>query len=43
VAEGIAIDRISTISYGKDRPFVLGHDENAWKMNRRDHFLVAAK
>lgn len=43
VAEGIATDRISTISYGKDRPFVLGHDENAWKMNRRDHFAVAAK
>lgn len=43
VAEGIAADRISTISYGKDRPFVLGHDENAWKMNRRDHFAMAAK
>jgi len=43
VAEGIAADRISSISYGKDRPFVLGHDENAWKLNRRDHFAVAAK
>jgi len=43
VAEGIAADRINTISYGKDRPFVLGHDENAWKMNRRDHFAMAAK
>lgn len=41
VAEGIAADRINTISYGKDRPFVLGHDENAWKMNRRDHFATA--
>jgi outer membrane protein OmpA-like peptidoglycan-associated protein len=30
-AEGIAADRISTISYGAERPFVLGHDENAWK------------
>jgi peptidoglycan-associated lipoprotein len=43
VADGIAADRLSTISYGKDRPFVLGHDENAWKMNRRDHFAMAAK
>ncbi|MFI5342240.1 MAG: peptidoglycan-associated lipoprotein Pal [Candidatus Methylomirabilales bacterium] len=42
VAEGITADRISTISYGKDRPFVLGHDENAWRLNRRDHFVVAA-
>ncbi len=43
VAEGIAADRISTISYGKDQPFAQGHDENAWKLNRRDHFTVAAK
>jgi len=41
VAEGIAADRINTISYGKDRPFVLGHDENAWRLNRRDHFAMA--
>jgi len=40
MAEGIAASRISTISYGKDRPFVLGHDESAWKWNRRDHLLV---
>jgi peptidoglycan-associated lipoprotein len=43
VADGIAADQINTISYGKDRPFVLGHDENAWKWNRRDHFTLAAK
>ena len=43
VAEGIATGRINTISYGKDRPFVLGHDEDAWKWNRRDHFAVEAK
>jgi peptidoglycan-associated lipoprotein len=40
VISGIAADRISTISYGKERPFVVGHDENAWKMNRRGHFAV---
>jgi peptidoglycan-associated lipoprotein len=37
---GIAPSRIGTISYGKERPFVLGHDENAWKQNRRVHFAV---
>jgi peptidoglycan-associated lipoprotein len=42
VAAGIPAQRIATISYGKERPFVLGHDENAWRMNRRDH-LVAAR
>lgn len=41
VAEGIAADRIHTISYGKDRPFAPGHDENAWRLNRRDHFAMA--
>ncbi len=41
VAEGIAADRIDTISYGKDRPFALGHDENAWQLNRRDHMAMA--
>lgn len=37
-----AIDgkRITTVSYGKERPFVLGHDETAWKWNRRAHFVV---
>jgi peptidoglycan-associated lipoprotein len=40
IAAGIPADRISTISYGKERPFVQGHDENAWKMNRRAHFVV---
>jgi len=38
-AAGIAADRLSIISYGKERPFVLGHDESAWKMNRRAHLV----
>jgi peptidoglycan-associated lipoprotein len=40
VAAGIDPKRISTISYGEERPFVLGHDEAAWKWNRRAHFVV---
>lgn len=40
VAGGVAADRISIISYGEERPFVLGHDESAWKWNRRAHFVV---
>jgi len=42
VAAGIAADRLSTISFGKERPFVLGHDESAWKWNRRTHFAEVA-
>ena len=41
VAGGIEAKRISTISYGEERPFVLGHDESAWKFNRRAHFVAA--
>jgi peptidoglycan-associated lipoprotein len=41
VAEGIAADRIATISYGEDRPFAQGHDERAWHLNRRDHLTLA--
>ncbi len=40
VAAGIAANRIRTVSYGKERPFVLGHDESAWKFNRRAHFVL---
>jgi len=43
IAAGIPADRVSTISYGKERPFVLGHDESAWKWNRRGHFVAGSK
>ncbi len=35
VAGGVAPARISTISYGKDRPAALGSTEEAWAQNRR--------
>lgn len=40
---GIPSDRISTISYGKERPFDKGHDEQAWAKNRRAHIVVLSK
>jgi len=40
VSAGINPKRIKTISYGKERPFVPGHDESAWKWNRRAHFVL---
>ena len=43
VAAGIAADRVAIISYGKERPFVLGHDESSWKWNRRDHFVITGQ
>jgi len=35
VALGIDVARMQTISYGKERPAVLGSDEAAWAQNRR--------
>jgi len=37
---GIGPTEVDTISYGKDRPVDPGHDESAWKKNRRDDFVV---
>ena len=34
VKDGIAASRISTISYGKERPLVKGTGESVWKYNR---------
>ena len=35
---GVAADRITVQSYGEEQPAQLGHDENAWKWNRRTEF-----
>ncbi|MFH2056909.1 MAG: peptidoglycan-associated lipoprotein Pal, partial [bacterium] len=35
---GIDGNRIQIISYGKERPVDLGHDEAAWAKNRRAEF-----
>ncbi|MFC3124458.1 peptidoglycan-associated lipoprotein Pal [Pseudoroseomonas globiformis] len=35
VASGVSSQRLSTISYGKDRPAALGSSEDAWAQNRR--------
>ena len=34
VAQGLPAQRINTISYGKERPEVVGSDEGAWARNR---------
>ena len=40
---GITADRISTISYGEEKPFDPGHNEEAWAKNRRAHFIILTK
>lgn len=40
---GVDGSRLSTISYGEEKPFALGHTENAWSQNRRVHFNVGGR
>ena len=37
---GVNPDRVSTISYGKERPAVVGSNDGAWSQNRRSVTLV---
>lgn len=43
VSLGVDASRVKTVSYGKERPFATGHDEDSWQKNRRAHFVVTAK
>jgi len=37
---GVKQDKISTISFGKEKPAVQGSDEAAWSKNRRAEFII---
>jgi len=41
VSLGISADRLSTVSYGKEKPFCLESNESCWQQNRRGHFVKA--
>jgi len=40
---GIALDRIEVISYGKERPAIMGTGEEVWSKNRRAEFRITAQ
>lgn len=40
---GVSADRITTISYGKDRPFCTEHTEACWQSNRRAHLVFGTE
>ncbi len=40
---GISGDRLSTITYGEERPFDPAHNEEAWAKNRRGHMVILSK
>lgn len=43
ISQGIAGNRITTISLGKEKPVSFGHDEESWSKNRRANFVVTEK
>jgi len=43
VSVGVAAERLRTVSYGKEFPFDPAHAEEAWRKNRRAHFVITAK
>ncbi|HTL12279.1 MAG TPA: peptidoglycan-associated lipoprotein Pal [Bdellovibrionota bacterium] len=40
---GVKGDRITTISFGEERPLDPGHDEAAWAKNRRANFVTTSQ
>ena len=40
VSQGVQAGRISTVSYGEERPVCTEHNESCWQKNRRAQFLV---
>jgi len=43
VTLGVPPERISTISYGEEKPVDPGHDEAAWAKNRRAEFVKSGE
>ena len=43
VTAGVEASRISTISYGEEKPLDPGHNEDAWAKNRRAHFKIVSE
>lgn len=40
IQDGVNLDQIFTISYGKERPVAYGHDADSWSANRRADFKI---
>jgi len=41
VSAGVSADRVSTVSFGKEKPFCMESNEACWQQNRRGHFVRA--
>ncbi len=43
VSLGVGAERISTISYGEEKPFSTCHEERCWAENRRSHVVIVGR
>ncbi len=41
LVQGASKDQIQLISFGEERPVALGHDEDAWRLNRRVELIYS--
>ena len=43
IESGISADRITVISFGKEKPLAMGDTEEAYAKNRRDNLVITSK
>ena len=43
VSLGVAANRVTVVSKGKEQPFCTEETESCWQQNRRGHFIITAK
>jgi peptidoglycan-associated lipoprotein len=41
VSLGVSAGQLTTVSFGKEKPFCMEHGEPCWQQNRRGHFVKA--
>ncbi len=42
IGAGVSADRITTVSFGEEKPLDMGHTKEAWKKNRRAEFKIVS-
>ena len=41
VSLGVSASQLNTVSFGKEKPFCMEHNETCWQQNRRGHLVKA--
>ncbi|MEN8184468.1 MAG: OmpA family protein, partial [Myxococcota bacterium] len=43
IEQGVPASRLTTVSFGESKPITMGHDELAWRQNRRSELQPEAR